>query len=428
MLSLLLAAIVQGYSTPTLLPRIDRSSALSNDFTIEYFEPKYQQPSKLQESSDKPAFLFEFSCDGASIGQDRCELAKTGFENAGKRIASALDIKETIIVQALFHSFCSSQRNANCRDANNTLGRASGAAYFPASRIGSKDVYFYSQSLVKQLKKNSDVHYAKADIFAEFNSDFNFWFQGSGVPIKQNDTDFEFVVLHELTHGLGFESAWVQYSGYYTMLTRNAGYLAPLPFAQGSSDQSAIVSTFSPLSIFDSFLRSTTDFATLGREILKYRPKDIRLPDFISGFESSPQFANARLAMTGATGGTDALRFQPVNGQSISLHSPSRFQQGTSISHVDSRLATTPDFLMIPAITPLVGQRLDQIMASVNASSIYGPGTMAIMSAIGWPTKQSPEPIAITIASDYISSKSSAPATIPKWLGFFILYLCLTCF
>jgi hypothetical protein len=408
-LQILLLDTILGLSTPHMISRIDRKSAYSNDFTVHNFEEK---PARIlrKQSTNQPAFLFQFSCNVQSVGQERCQLAKTGFENAGQRIAQALNIKQTVVVQAIFHSFCQSQRNSNCRDANNTLGRASSAAYFPATKSGSADVYFYPQSLVKQLKKSSDLTYASADIFAEFNSDFPFYFTGSRTAIRPNDTDFEFVVAHELTHGLGVDSGWVQYSGFYNLLTTNAGYLAPLPFAQGNSDQSSIVSTFSPLTIYDSFLRSRSEnFADLGRNVLRFRPNQLRLPNFISAFESSPQMQSARQAMSGASGGQDSLRFQAPSGQAISLHSPSRFQQGTSVTHVDSRLSNTLDFLMIPAITPLLGQRLDQIMQRLNATSIYGPGTMAMMSSIGWPTRENPEPIAINIISDYGASRSGAP-------------------
>jgi hypothetical protein len=391
-----------------MIARIDRKSAYSNDFTVHNFEEKPARALRKQ-TTNQPAFLFQFSCNVQLVGQERCQLAKTGFENAGQRIAQALNIKQTVIVQAIFHSFCQSQRNSNCRDANNTLGRASSAAYFPATTGGNSDIYFYPQSLVKQLKKSSDLTYASADIFAEFNSDFPFYFTGSRSPIRPNDTDFEFVVAHELTHGLGVDSGWVQYSGFYNMLTNNAGYLAPLPFAQGNSDQSSVVSTFSPLTIYDSFLRSRSEnLADLGRNVMRFRPNQLRLPIFISTFESSPQMQSARQAMSGASGGQDSLRFQAPSGPAISLHSPTRFQQGTSITHVDSRLSNTLDFLMIPAITPLLGQRLEQIMQRLNATSIYGPGTMAMMSAIGWPTRENPEPIAINIVSDFAAAKSSS--------------------
>lgn len=349
-------------------------------------------------------FLFNFKCS-PQVNQTLCSWAKSGFEAAGNRIAQALTIKNTIVVDAKFHSLCAP---SGCTSADrNTLGRASSAAYFAARNSQDpQHTYYYPQALVKQLKTSDSLSYAQQDIFAEFSSEFPFWFKQSGVPIGPNQTDFEFVVAHELTHGLGLDSGWVSYASYYQKLTSSNNYLAPLPFAQGSNQDTAVVSAMSPLTIFDKFLVSASgeSYAKYGEKVAAFPAAGLKVPEFVGLFEKSgPAIDSAKAAMAGAVqGDSNPLTFKSADGSTtIPLNSPPVFQPGTSIVHVHSRLATTADFLMIPAIKPLVGKTLDQIMASANTKTIYGPSTLAIMSSIGWPTPQNPAIQTLMIERDF---------------------------
>src|SRR5690349_3253842 len=71
-------------------------------------------------------------------------------------------------------------------------------------------IRLYPQALVKQQATDQSISFGAYDIVALFNSEANFWFQGDG-PIQHTQSDFLFVILHELVHGLGFTSSWDDY-------------------------------------------------------------------------------------------------------------------------------------------------------------------------------------------------------------------------
>ena len=347
------------------------------------------------------SFQFNFNCDGTS--QQLCDWAKTGFVSAGNRISQVLLISNPIIVDAKFHSFCQAQGGGSCKQVNNTLGRASAAAYFSAGDVNngnggqsaSKTTYYYPQPLVKQLHTSESLNYASIDIYAEFNSDFNFYFKASGQPIGANQTDFEFVVSHELTHGLGFDSAWVQYSSYYSSFSPPSDILAPLPFAQGDTYASATISSMSPLNIFDSLLQlpnsSTSMAAKYGSVISNYKVSGLSLADFIGDLSTDSSLNGAaKSAMSAAKSGLQLKSLVAPSSPPLIMNTPANFAQGTSIVHVTPKSATTADFLMIPAMSPLLGKSLDSILASVNSSLIYGPGISGALAGMGWPTKDFP--------------------------------------
>lgn len=101
------------------------------------------------------------------------------------------------------------------------------------------------------------------------------------------------------------------------------------------------------------------------------------------------------------------------------LYAPSAFSSGSSISHMDfDTYETTSDFLMIPAVSTLAGStylfiisfisnyvRVDQLIARFGGSQVYGPGILAIMTSIGWPSTMNG-----TVASIMINPSQGAVA------------------
>ncbi|KAL1918916.1 uncharacterized protein VTP21DRAFT_2297 [Calcarisporiella thermophila] len=159
-------------------------------------------------------FEIDFSCN-ATTG---CDLARDAFERAGKIISEYIEFQMPIKVNASYFSFCNASFDeSSCEEAAQrkqqkfvTLGGASPARVIP---IKDSDglTRFYPQALVKQLNISSHPEFGKFDIQALFNADANFWFNTSGTPIGPQESDFLFVVLHEMIHGLGFTSSWNDY-------------------------------------------------------------------------------------------------------------------------------------------------------------------------------------------------------------------------
>jgi hypothetical protein len=386
--------------------RYDRSSPFDDHLIVSFREIAKETTGKTEiagKAAEVP-FKFMFEC-GQSVSSSQCQNAEKVFESAGNRIAEILKIKQTIIVNVKYHSFCETGNESNCRNSNNTLGRASSAAYFPVRLPLGAEVYLYPQSLVKQLQAKERLNMASVDIFAEFNSDFPFYFANSNRPIQPDEIDFEFVVGHELTHGLGFESGWVHYGYYYK--SKRQDYLAPLPYAFGSTSSAAKVSSFSPLTVFDAYLYAEgKGLSGYDRAVFQFNGKGLSIREFIQQFENSGSpLEAARNVMRVSTNPDSSLSFQAKSLGKIALNSQQKFVQGTSMSHVHQSSADGKEFLMVPAVNSLKGISLDGMIARSGSGYIYGPMTREIMQTLGWPTKDSPNPPGIQIV-DYSASIS----------------------
>ncbi|KAJ3059184.1 hypothetical protein HK102_010110, partial [Quaeritorhiza haematococci] len=344
-------------------------------------------------------FEISFTCE--DVAPDVCRKAKAGFESAGARIASALHIYSPLRVNATFKSFC--KGNLNGCELRDTLGQAASAAYFAARPEQARNWYFYPQGLIKQLRQDYQLQFNEFDIIAEFNADFKFWFKNDSTPIRPDQTDFEFVVTHELTHGLGFDTAWAQWAQLWPTLANQRGYLAPLFHTQGSSPENAIVTAWQPLIVFDRYVLESTTSRTLttqAQNIFRYNPGGSRLMEFIRAFErSGDPFSAAEYVFQIITSGSKAIKFKASDGgDDILLHTATnKYQPGTSIAHVDyDTYWQTPDFLMIPAVQNLTGITLDDIIArnsgngTLPTSGVYGPRTVALLETMGWPTPKNP--------------------------------------
>ncbi|KAI8842484.1 hypothetical protein BC829DRAFT_492273 [Chytridium lagenaria] len=390
--------------------------------------PPYQRLLQIATIPTPAAIPFNITFTCQDVSNATCAMARSSFESAAKRISEALFIVNTIHISAFFHSFCAEQPAGNC-SRKNTLGQASAAAYFSArpANVSTMPWFFYPQALVKQLKQDFSLKYNPFDIVAEFNSDFNFWYSGSGTPIQPSQTDFEFVVAHEISHGLGIESSLIQWSTAFSKmdgissssLRINTDFLAPPFNARGTTLSTAKVVSWQPFSIFDAQLvdaasgRAVRDIA---RDVFAFNPANMSFVEFVNGFQNSgAPYRAAQAIYSLATSNGDAIRFPltsttspsnpstPVSSSLLStldasiltLQTTATFSPGTSIVHVAyGRYWTSTDFLMIPAVQDWAGWTLDAIMANVTESGgkvygVYGAGTMGMLAAMGWGTRDS---------------------------------------
>jgi hypothetical protein len=208
--------------------------------------------------ADTAPFVFTFNCTG--ITPATCENAKYGFAKAGDLIAASLTVKVPIKVYVNFRSFCGAVNGtvpANCK-FKDILGQASGASFFPARTSNEGPISFFPQSLVKQLKSDVALEFTPYDIIAEFNADYPFYFSNLNTTITPTQIDFVFVVAHELTHGLGFDTQWVDLSLIYPSITKDNSYLASPIFTGGTSPDKAVASYFQPLNVFDNVQKTNS--------------------------------------------------------------------------------------------------------------------------------------------------------------------------
>jgi len=213
-----------------------------------------------------------------------CGKVRNAFNKAGTIISNNIVLTAPVTVNATFLDFCKTM--GNCGDSVRHLITLGGAA--PANSISMVDTTdnqtrLYPQALVKQLPTKRKRNFNQFDIFAQFNSQGNFWFEGDG-PIGQGQSDFLFVILHELTHGLGFASSWSQ--------TYDGG-LTPEINARTSDGQDVIFAGFQEYA-FDQYmvilptLQRTTELTQL-MNAFNGRTRFANTQTFTAAFTSSPQ-------------------------------------------------------------------------------------------------------------------------------------------
>ncbi|CAJ0829743.1 8998_t:CDS:2 [Entrophospora sp. SA101] len=140
---------------------------------------------------------------------------------------------------------------------------------------GDGVVRLYPQSLVKQFGLATHPEFLPSDINAEFNSNYEYWFEDDVTPINQNQTAFVLLTTHELMHGLGFLSLWDNYLS-PTELVPHINYIdAPTP--------PAIIFNGFFESIFDRFLIVSESGTPLSNEtVLKiFSQVSLKANDFL---------------------------------------------------------------------------------------------------------------------------------------------------
>ncbi|KAI9297748.1 hypothetical protein K502DRAFT_323133 [Neoconidiobolus thromboides FSU 785] len=368
----------------------------------EYEEADLKQPNKqrlvgnsdLKTNGTDPNNMFQISLS-CQLDSTTCGNVKQTFETATSYLSNIIKFKSPVTVQASFYSFC--RTNGDCATSQITLGQAA-AARSVALKDDDGQERLYPQALVKQMKLSPMPRISSFDIIAEFNSDASFWF-GSG-PLSKNQVDFLLVVSHELVHGLGFASA---YSDYFS--DGNPQVLTPNPeVGRSSSGQLALTGFYE--NVFDryvSILGTGQTFSNYTQQINQfastkslYKTSD----DLANAFVNSDQYSvGQKLLSIASTANT--LGFQlgkevstASNGILQLETSLKPFAIGSSISHVSkSAYSNTEEFLMRYELAPGVSLNSEVSSLGTWGSEPYGPGLVAVLSKMGYPTNDNPNPI-----------------------------------
>ncbi|CAG8623189.1 24093_t:CDS:2, partial [Racocetra persica] len=289
-------------------------------------------------------FVVSFKC--LMNNQTLCDKVKNAFTTAAQIITAAIAFTTPVTVNATFTDFCSLLNQCTTTSGTLTLG---GAA--PARTIQVLDddgvQRLYPQSLMKQ-KNVTGVNrsfFSDYDILALFNSQADYWFEGDG-RIKPSQSDFLFVILHELVHGLGFTS------GYDDFINMPPQALTPqITFAQSAGGM--IFAGFVEM-VFDKcmvILPSGQRVSNITQQLNTFKGTFINGQDFITKFKASPQYQLALKMMAEATT-PHSLGLLPPNStdvkDAIILETTIvPYRSGSSVSHMDYKTYTkTSDFLM----------------------------------------------------------------------------------
>jgi hypothetical protein len=279
-------------------------------------------PLVVPSSSSSSSFLNSPTANSVAVNYTGFSpVAQTAFQYAVDIINAALATPVPITVNAQFTPLGAS-----------TLGSA-GPTSFQTNFTGAPQINTaYPVALANQLS-GIDLNGSNAEITASFNSSFTDWYFGIDRLTPNNQYDFVTVVLHELTHGLGFIGAYEYNSGTGSLCC------GPNP------------------SIFDTFLRNGSGV----------RLSALPAPSTALGSE----LVSDNLFFDGANATT-------ANGGSApKLYAPTTYSAGSSVYHLDNIAFTSgsANSLMRPALSPGV------------ATHSLGPVALGMFQDMGWQTQ-----------------------------------------
>ncbi|KNE58041.1 hypothetical protein AMAG_04867 [Allomyces macrogynus ATCC 38327] len=178
-------------------------------------------------------FRVQIACP-SSTADTLCARMEKAASLALRRIGKVLNLRTTVTVGMAFFAPCQATSINDTKwrscDQKNILGAAAPAgmqlvripeltpgqngafsmlpqplapnAYPP----GHEGVFYVPQSLIRQwgVKVTNPAAMADTDIAAGFNLLRNWWVQGDSANMTSDQDDLEYVILHEMMHGLGF--------------------------------------------------------------------------------------------------------------------------------------------------------------------------------------------------------------------------------
>ncbi|CAG8556041.1 1198_t:CDS:2 [Paraglomus brasilianum] len=304
-------------------------------------------PVQRRQNTANATNMFQITLTCLDPDKVKCNKVQRAFNLAGQILTGSLILTEPVTVNATYTNFCTSFNDCPTNGFL-TLGGAAPARTIPLKDSDGK-TRFFPQSLVKQINSQNHPQFSQFDILAMFNSVANFWFEDDNVPIRQDQSDFSFVILHELVHGLGFTSSWDDYINQVPeALTPD---VSPVSGGAGTSFQFAEFA-FDKFMVLTSTGQKMSDITDQLNGFSNGAGAQIRdINAFASAFVTSPQYQVAKNTFKFAiTKG--AMSFLPqgetnINNAVTLETSLNPYQQGSSISHVDfATFSKTPDFLM----------------------------------------------------------------------------------
>ena len=244
---------------------------------------------------------------GSTIGEQRLNV----FERAAEILNASLDVTAPVKVQAAFNSM-------SCNSREGELGYA-GPEGIEYSLEGQSAI---PHALYNQLV-GEDVDPDTSEIYARFNSsidnndnclsDTN-WYYGFDAP-EGYDISLLTVVLHEITHGLGFLSFFPQDGGFGALWNDGFNNLTEL---------------------YDPFSRNL-----LNAETGEYLIDQAKNDRYLSLRNTSNLVWDGSYVNSKATNLTEG-----VNNDHVQIYAPASYERGSSTSHFDTALS--PNELMEP--------------------------------------------------------------------------------
>ncbi|KAI8332849.1 hypothetical protein BC941DRAFT_455333 [Chlamydoabsidia padenii] len=389
-----------------------------------------------------------------------CSKVLGALQTAAQEFTLVVHLKTKLVIRAAYYEFC----EHIC--ANDTYGLGAPSSQFTLPFKDGDMNFIYPQALAKQLSPYEyTTSWAYHDVMIELNHDpymnvinmdtllkhgdedgnsygnnsNNIKWNGTGIPpfgkywfkgdpaIQPYQIDFEYILLHEILHGMGFVSSWAAYfdnnaSPFHTLLDgifdpADLQFVTPSPYwsVQPPSGPT-FVTGFQPNMIFDKFLfitpPTTTPTGSNHTSLMElgFTMQDFCVPGdeafilhFVRAFQKSTQSQQARRLYSMLTE-EHALTFQfgptlvknhnstsndtynivdylndvythmdlltgeqTLNALNHHEQSGRLFRPGVTIAHVGNELRDTPDFVMTATYRPgkTLQQWVDEVYATV---------------------------------------------------------------
>jgi hypothetical protein len=279
--------------------------------------------------------------------------------------------------------------------------------------------FFYPQALAKQWIRNKDNNdWNDYDVAIDINHDMyinalpndtkwngtgippngGYWFNNTqDIGIEEHQVDLEYIILHQMIHGLGMVSSWAPYfsdnnSPFKQLLNGvipidNLKIMTPSPdWTIQQESGPTYVTRFQPNMIFDKFLKlrliatnNTINLIEYGFDMQSFckQGQDSFIVNFMNLFLNNANQSSKAKSMYVSLSSPNTLTFQYDNnyndtiltssfytneylnttyksillktGQNVlspKEEQDSYYRPGISTSHLDDQYVNTPDFLM----------------------------------------------------------------------------------
>jgi hypothetical protein len=248
-------------------------------------------------------------------------MAKTAFQYAVDIWSKLVTSSQTIYMDAYWKQL-----------GKNVLGSCGPTNYYMGYNGMLFDSVYFPSAVAEKLTNSALNVDGEADLIANFSSNTD-WYLGTDGETPSGKYDLITVVLHELCHGLGFTGSFNVTSGLASW-----GWGTEYPF------------------IFDHYLVDQQGKSIIDTTI--YPNNSAKLKTAVTS--GDVYFSGSYLLSS--------------VGKRIALYTPTSWEDGSSIYHVNTNITSGNDRLMLPAVN--------------TKTSIHDPGKIAqgILGEIGWKT------------------------------------------
>jgi hypothetical protein len=267
---------------------------------------------------------------GTTVGAQR----KLSFIKAAEIIAAQVDTPQALLIDANF-------TNLSCNATSATLGSAGAvtnlANVTPTAGLTNT---LYPVGLINAIGNND--YYGGSDVTAQFNSNIgntgclqssNGWYYGFGTPAA-NYIGFTTVLLHEITHGLGFAS----------LTNPSTGQKAEVTLSNG-------VSTWTEYwdDIFSNFLYDAANSRNWNHASENDANRAASAISSTGLLWSGTQVNTQAIGLLTAGFQDNDSSSSFTSGDKVQMYAPNPVEGGSSVSHFNT--AAAPNELMEPQYT-----------------------------------------------------------------------------